>query len=165
MTSKIKRTTPTNRVVKKQKQQEPKQMHTQKKEMETHHVLIHTFYVLITIYAIYLSMERNNGFEPVSFLCALFFAPVYILYAWIVPVTEGSGGDFVYCGIAGLILFVVSICWWWDRRNMRCAVSLENGICHQASLWKGIVSFFFAFFMPIVYIVYAMCVRKPIGMV
>ena len=143
---------------KKTQTQEPKQ--EQKKEMETHHVLIHTFYVLITIYAIYLSMERNNGFEPVSFLCALFFAPIYILYAWMVPVTKGSGGDFVYGGIVGLILFIVSICWWWDRRNMRCAVPLENGICNQASLWKGLVSFFFAFFMPIVYIIYAMLVRK-----
>jgi len=162
MTSKTKNTpkrTKNQKKNQKQKQiQEPKQ--EQKKEMETHHVLIHTFYVLITIYAIYLSMERNNGFEPVSFLCALFFAPIYILYAWMVPVTKGSGGDFVYGGIVGLILFIVSICWWWDRRNMRCAVPLENGICHQASLWKGIVSFFFAFFMPIVYIIYAMLVRK-----
>ena len=38
-------------------------------------------YCAITLIALYLSFQRNNGFELGSFLIALLFAPIYIIYA------------------------------------------------------------------------------------
>ena len=37
-------------------------------------------YLIIAIIALYLSFKRNNGFNLGSFLVALFFPPIYIIY-------------------------------------------------------------------------------------
>jgi len=37
-------------------------------------------YLIITLMALYLSFKRNNGFNLGSFLIALFFPPIYIVY-------------------------------------------------------------------------------------
>jgi hypothetical protein len=43
-------------------------------------------YFVISCVALYLSFRRNNGFKLGPFLVALFFWPIYILYAIAVPV-------------------------------------------------------------------------------
>ena len=42
---------------------------------------------LIAIFALYLSFKRNNGFNLGSFLVALLFPPIYIVYFY---ATEGN---------------------------------------------------------------------------
>jgi len=42
--------------------------------------VINILLLIATIYAIYLSIKRNNGFNFGSFLVALFFGPYYIVY-------------------------------------------------------------------------------------
>lgn len=37
-------------------------------------------YFIITLIALYLSFKRNNGFNLGSFLVALIFPPIYIVY-------------------------------------------------------------------------------------
>jgi len=43
-------------------------------------------YAVIWVVAIYLSFQRNRGFNLKSFVAATFFAPFYLLYAIAVPV-------------------------------------------------------------------------------
>ena len=38
------------------------------------------FYTIITLYAVYLSFKRNNGFDLISFIIAVLFAPIYIIF-------------------------------------------------------------------------------------
>lgn len=42
--------------------------------------VVNILLLIATIYAIYLSIKRNNGFNFGSFLLALFFGPYYIVY-------------------------------------------------------------------------------------
>jgi hypothetical protein len=43
-------------------------------------IIYSILYLIILIYAIYLSIKCNDGFNFGSFLLALFFAPIYIIY-------------------------------------------------------------------------------------
>jgi hypothetical protein len=42
--------------------------------------LVQLLVLTIQLWALYLSFKRNNGFDLGSFLMALFFAPIYIVY-------------------------------------------------------------------------------------
>ncbi|GIS52289.1 MAG: hypothetical protein Ct9H90mP28_0050 [Paracoccaceae bacterium] len=49
-------------------------------------ILIVLIHFAIALFAIFLSFKRNNGFNILSFLAALFFPIIYCLYALAVPV-------------------------------------------------------------------------------
>ena len=49
-------------------------------------ILIALIHFAIALFAIFLSFKRNNGFNILSFLAALFFPIIYCLYALAVPV-------------------------------------------------------------------------------
>jgi hypothetical protein len=120
-------------------------------------LMYNTIITLVTLYAIYLSFVRNNGFEPVSFLCALFFAPMYILYAWAVPpVQEGYSvlEKFLYgFGIFGIIAIIV----WISRHKLRCTKygikqTMNNkfyAVCNKTDYMKWFISGIFVFFTPL----------------
>lgn len=42
--------------------------------------VIQIIYLLVALWALYLSFKRNGGFDLGSFLLALFFPPIYIVY-------------------------------------------------------------------------------------
>lgn len=44
--------------------------------------------VILTFYAIFLSFRRNNGFHFGAFLAALIFSPIYVIYAFAVPINQ-----------------------------------------------------------------------------
>lgn len=44
------------------------------------HPVLHIIYIIIALWALYLSFKRNRGFDLGSFLLALFFPPIYIMY-------------------------------------------------------------------------------------
>jgi len=137
-------------------------------------VVLYMIIILVTIYAVYLSFERNNGFEPVSFLCALFFAPVYILYAWAVPpVQEGYGNLEKYMTGYG-ILVLIAIIVWITRHQIRCKtygiISNNNNntfsiVCKKADYMKWFISGFFVFVTPFFYLLYALFRQYPDGLV
>jgi hypothetical protein len=41
---------------------------------------LNVFFIICFFYALYLSLERNHGFNLVSFLMAFFFSPYYIVW-------------------------------------------------------------------------------------
>ena len=45
-------------------------------------------YLIITLMSLYLSFKRNNGFNLGSFLIALFFPPIYIIYYYATTVNN-----------------------------------------------------------------------------
>lgn len=49
-------------------------------------IILPIVYFLITSVAVYLSFKRNRGFNLGPFLAALFFSPLYIIYALAVPI-------------------------------------------------------------------------------
>lgn len=50
------------------------------KSSQIYDYVINILLFITVIYAIYLSIKRNNGFNFGSFLLALFFGPIYIVY-------------------------------------------------------------------------------------
>lgn len=117
-----------------------------------HHAMMSFFWTLLTIYAIYLSFERNKGFNILSFFFALFFAPVYIVYAWAVPVQEGYYDSIIanfFYGLISFIIWVISIILWFQRNSMR------------TTFWGQLGSFIVAWFFAPIYIIHAMIAPKP----
>lgn len=49
-------------------------------------ILLSILYTILGFVALYMSFRRNHGFHLGSFLMAVFFAPLYIVYALAVPV-------------------------------------------------------------------------------
>jgi len=143
----------------KQKQQQISETKEEKKIVivninhdRRHHGMMSFFWTLLTIYAIYLSFVRNKGFNIISFFFALFFAPVYIVYAWAVPVQEGYYDSIIansFYGLISFIIWVISIIWWFQRNSMR------------TTFWGQLGSFIVAWFFAPIYIIHAMIAPKP----
>ena len=49
-------------------------------------ILLSIVYFVLGCVAMYMSFRRNKGFELGSFLAALIFSPLYIVYALAVPI-------------------------------------------------------------------------------
>jgi len=61
----------------------------------TRDVVLNVFFMICFFYALYLSLERNHGFNLVSFLMAFFFSPYYILWTLFVPPPPSSDVKFI----------------------------------------------------------------------
>lgn len=48
-------------------------------------IFLNVLYFVMTVYAIFMSFRRNNGFHFGSFLAAVLFTPLYIVYTLAVP--------------------------------------------------------------------------------